>query len=1094
MRVRCRRFVPVLFAALCASPLRLGAQQPVTITGRVTSDAGVPLGTVEVTIPAMGLGTLTRDDGRYAFLVPGARVSGQTVTLTARRLGYKAQSAQITLTAGGLAHDFTLAPNPLQLGEVVVTGAGTATATEKLGNVRNTVSAEQIDKSNETNIVEALAAKAPNVQVTGQSGDPGASSFIQIRGIRTVVGNNQPLFIVDGVPIDNSATSTSSFNPVDGGYPGEGTVVTNRAADLNPNDIESLEILKGAAAGAIYGARAGQGVVLITTKSGRAGATHFSLRSSASFDDVSHVWELQTKYGQGSLRVHADTSVGGSCDNIGAGICRRSWGPPIPAGAAVFDHARELYTTGHVIENAMTVSGGNDRTTFYLSGENLDNNGFFVGDNDRYNRTTVRVKGSHRPSEQLKINANLSYADTRGHYTQRGNNVNGVQIPVMRTPPDFNNLPYLDPINQLHRSYRFQHPKATDLVADRGFDNPFYDIYEQRNLGNVGRIFGNIGAEYLATSWLKFNYTLGADYSNDERLEGCPISSSDVCFSGRVIEGKIVTYQIDHNLTGTVNYTISPRASGTVTLGQNLNSENHRNLFQVGRTLVAPTPFKLSNTVLRDPSLDNETVIHRESYFGQATLDLFDQLYLVASLRNDGFSNFGRLSRRAWFPKGSAAWTFTKAIGERPWLTFGKVRVAYGEAGTEPPPYVTTPTFFSGIFGGIAQGTGVTPTQNGLGGLLTGGQKPADVLRPERSKEFEAGVDVGLFRDRADASLTVYSSTTSDVILSTPLAPSTGYSNQYTNAAKFRNRGAEASLNVRPLQKPEYGWEVGLQWARNRGYVLTLNGPQYIFFGDGVAQVGQEIGVHRSLGFIRCGISDTSLVAGLAAACVGQPAGALYIDATGFPVGDPKARIVSNPNPRWTGSVRTALRYHKLQLSGLLDIRHGGVVANGSKGALWSYGTHKDTEHRAICTSAGCVADPNDPLSVRTFGRGGWYDGPVAGPGAGTAVPIGQNWYNGNLAPCPFTGYDEACLDDDGYVKLRELSVTYTLDAPWVQSSLGLGSIDIRVSGRNLHTWTKWPGFDPETSGGGSTDAIQGSEYFGNPQSRSFVFTITLNR
>ena len=183
MNVRRRPFIPVLIAALGALPTLLRAQQPVTLTGRVTSDAGVALGAVEVTIPAMGLGTLTRDDGRYAFLVPGARVSGQTVTLSARRLGYKAQSAQITLAAGGVTHDFTLAPNPLQLGEIVVTGAGTATATEKLGNVRNTVSAEQIDKSNESNIVEALAAKAPNVQVTGQSGDPGASSFIQIRGI-----------------------------------------------------------------------------------------------------------------------------------------------------------------------------------------------------------------------------------------------------------------------------------------------------------------------------------------------------------------------------------------------------------------------------------------------------------------------------------------------------------------------------------------------------------------------------------------------------------------------------------------------------------------------------------------------------------------------------------------------------------------------------------------------------------------------------------------------------------------------------------------------------------------------------------------------
>jgi len=1097
-----RRLLPLVGALVVLAPTRAFAQNPVTINGRVQSEDGAPLAYAEVSIPSLGVGAVTRDDGRYAIYIPGARVTGQSVQMTARRLGYKAQTVTVQLTEGLITKDFSLAANPLQLGEVVVTGAGTATATEKLGNVRNTVSADQIERSNEQNVVEALAAKAPNVQVTGQSGDPGASSFIQIRGIRTVVGNNQPLFVVDGVPINNSAVSTSSFNPHDGGYSGEGTVVENRAIDLNPNDIENIEILKGAAAGAIYGARAGQGVVLITTKAGRAGATRFSYRSTASFDNVSHFVPLQTRYGQGSLNVHADTLPGrdsagtfvhGSCDVPTNSICRRSWGPLLPPGTAVFDHARELYETGHVVENAMTISGGNDRTTFYLSGENLDNNGMFIGNHDRFNRTTVRFKGSHRPMDQLRLSANLAYADTRGNFVQRGNNVNAVQIPVLRTPPEFNNLPYLDPVYHQHRSYRFQHPNDTTLAKDRGFDNPFFALNEQVNLSNVGRVFGNISAEYLAMSWLKFDYTLGADYANDERLEGCAISSSDVCNLGRVIEGKVVNYQIDHNLTGTATYTVNPRVSGTLTLGQNLSSQNTRNLFAIGRGLVAPTPYKLSNTVQRDLPLDNEVVIHRESYFGQGTLDLYDQVYLTASLRNDGFSNFGRLSRRAWFPKASAAWTFTKVTGERPWLTFGKVRIAYGEAGTEPPPYVTSGTFFSQIFGGIAQGTGVTPTQNGIGGLLTSGQKPADVLRPERSKELEAGFDLGLFRDRADAALTYYSSKTVDVILATPLSPSTGYSFQYQNAATFRNRGLEATINARPIQKPDYGWEVGLQWARNRGLVLSLNGPQYIGLGAGVAQVGEEIGVIRGSGYIHCGISNPALLGGaVGTACAGAPKGAMYIDSTGFPVTDPTKRILANPNPRWTGSVRTGFRYRKFQISGLLDIRHGSRVPNDVKGALWSYGTHRDTENRATCVLVAGVEQCTGNLKV--FGRGGWFDGPVVGPGAGKSVPIGQNWYQESDAPCPFSTVEEACLEDNSYVKLREISITYTLDQPWVQSFIGVSSVDIRVSGRNLHTWTKWTGYDPETSGGGSTDPIQGTEYFGNPQTRSFVFTVTLNR
>ena len=1100
----------LLLAAVCAAtPNWAAAQEPVTLAGRVTA-LGAPIGYAEVTIPSLGLGANTRDDGRYAIVIPGARAqAGQTITVVARRLGYKPTTLQVALTPGIVEQDFSLAPNPLQLGEVVVTGAGTTSTTEKLGNVRNSVSADMISRSNEQNVVEALAAKAPNVIVNGQSGDPGASSFIQIRGIRTVVGNTQPLIVVDGVPVDNSATSTSSFNPHDGGYSGEGTVVTNRAMDINPNDIESVEILKGAAAGAIYGARAGQGVIMITTKSGHAGATHFSFRSQASFDNVNHFVPLQTQYGQGLFGVEADTLPGrdsagvfvhGECDDPGNGACRRSWGPLLPGSLPVYDHSRELYTTGHVVENAMTISGGTDRTTFYLSAENLDNNGMFVGDNDRFNRTTVRVKGSHKWTDQLRVSANLAYADTRGHFVQRGNNLNAVQIPVLRTPPEFNNLPFLDPTYHQHRSYRFQHPTAGSLGADRGFDNPFFALNEQVNTSNVGRVFGNISAEYLATSWLKLDYTLGADYANDERLEGCPISSSDVCNGGRVIEGKVVNYQIDHNLVGTVSYTVNPNVSGTVTVGQNLNSQNNRNLFAVGRGLVAPTPYKLSNTVARDLPIDNETVIHRESYFGQGTIDLYQQLYLTASIRNDGFSNFGRLSRRSWFPKASASWNFTKVTGERPWLTFGKLRLAYGEAGNEPPPYVTSGTYFSQIFGGIAQGTGETPTQNGIGGLLTSGQKPADVLRPERSKELEAGFDLGLLRDKADASFTYYNAKTVDVILPTPLAPSTGYSYQYTNAAQFRNRGIEIALNMRPVQRPDYGWDLGLQWARNRGVVLTLNGPQYISLGAGVAQVGEEIGSLRSQGYIHCGVSDPGLLSGaVGTACAGAPRGAMYIDSTGFPVTDPNLRILANPNARWTANVRSAFRYRKLQISGLLDIHHGGVVPNDVKGALWSYGTHRDTQQRAACIQ---VPDPSDPTStieqctgnMKVFGQAGWFNGPVVGPGAGKAVPIGENWYQESDAPCPFSTIEEACLEPHGYVKLREISVAYTLDAPWVQRTLGLGSIDVRLSGRNLKTWTKWTGYDPETSGGGSTDPVQGSEYFGNPQTRSFVFTVTLNR
>ncbi|HYT69857.1 MAG TPA: SusC/RagA family TonB-linked outer membrane protein [Gemmatimonadales bacterium] len=1107
MRIRFRPFVPVLLGALGTLPIVLQAQQPVTITGTVTTESGSPVGAVEISIPTMGVGALSRDDGRYAMVVPGARAFGQSVTLTARRLGYKSVSTQITLAGGAVSHDFALLPNPLQLGEVVVTGAGTVTETQKLGNVRNSVSPDLIAKAGEINAVQALAGKAPNVTVVQQSGDPGAGSFINIRGVNSILGPNQPLMVIDGVPMDNSAFSTSNFNRIDDlgtGFGGfgqtEGTVVSNRGVDLNPNDIESVEILKGPAASAIYGSRAGAGVVLITTKSGRAGPTHFTFHSSTSFDDINHTYPLQTTFGQGDKGLAADTAVGGVCGGRGAATpCGRSWGDTLPPGTPIFDHANEIYRAGHALDNGITLSGGNDRTTFYLSADNSYQQGVFVGPNNSFSRTTLRVKASHRLLDNLKIGADLAYADSRGKFTQRGNNTNGVQLGDLRQPPEFNPFPYIvqTPVGPQERAYRFLHPNTLTLTDDRIFDNPFWVLYQQVNSSSVGRVYGNVNAEYVPVPWLKLDYTLGADYAADERLEGCPVSSASPCSGGRVVEGKIVNYSIDHNLTATATYTVNPDLGGTITVGQNLDTRNVRQLGTVGRTLIALEPFKLSNTVTADLPVDAEQVIHDVGWLGQGTLDMWSQLHLTAALRNDGSSTFGQRSLRSWFPKGSAAWEFTKSIGERSWLSYGKARVAYGEAGIEPLPYLTAQTYSSSALLG---GSNI-PSQGGLPGLASS-VKAADVLEPERSKEFEAGADLGFFKDRTDASITYYNKTSSDVILLAPVNPSSGYSFQAKNAATIRNRGWEVSLNLRPVQQPEYGWDVGVQWARNRSLVQKLpTGLQYVNIGDfnrQIAMTGKPIGVYLGTGFMRCGISNSGdsveTATGkttLGTFCTSAAKGALYIGPDGFPVQDPDLRIVQDPNYDWTGSLRSSFRYRKFQISGLLDIRHGGQIWNGTKGALWSYGTHRDTEQRAFCTGSGASICTGN---VKTFGQGGWWDGPVAGPGKGTAVPIGENWYK-FIAACPFIGIDEPCIEDGGFVKLREVSIGYTIDASWVQRMIGFNSINVRLSGRNLHTWTNYTGYDPETNLGGPISSGAGAggvDYFNNPQTRSFAFAITL--
>ena len=1106
-------------AALVLVAPGAAAQEPTTISGRVRSDAGVPLQLATVVVEGMGIGATTRDNGEYTVVIPAARVQGQVVTMSARLIGYRARSVQVTLGPGTITQDFALAPNPMQLGEVVITGAGTTSEVEKLGNVRNAVSADLIVRANEPNIVQALAGKAPNVNISQSAGDPGAGSSIRIRGVRTLIGSVEPLFIVDGVPVDNSSISTTNFNPVDAGGVNlagqdnggqlEGTSTPNRIGDINPNDIESVEILKGAAAAAIYGSRAANGVVLITTKRGQPGQTRYSFRTSYSFDEVTRLYPLQRTWAQGLFN---DSPA--ACEGFDAN-CLRSWGPTITGQR--FDHADEAFRTGNMSDNTLSVSGGTERTSFFLSAGYNRHEGVMVGPNNFYNRATVRLTATHRLLDQLKVGGNFSYADARGHLTQRGNNTNGLLLGLLRTPPSFNNQPYL--VDGMHRSYILQNPTAANYSEDRFFNNPFYTLYEEVNQTQVGRMFGNVNAEYLPNDWLSINYILGNDYATDERLEACPQQCTDTGLGGRVTEGKVVTHQIDHNLTATARHTLSENVGGSLTVGQNLSYRSFRTFSVVGRTLIAPKPYNILNTLTRDPPSDYQTEVRGDSYFGQLTVDLFDQLFLTGAIRRDGSSTFDEDNRYANFPKASAAWTFTNLYNPATLLTFGKLRVSYGEAGQEPQPYLTVNTFSgSALTGGISQGTGFSPTQSGRGGLYNSVTKPARTLKPERTKELEAGFDIGFLDDKVDLSATWYDSRTVDVILITPVSPSTGYQSEAKNAGIIENSGAEFSLNIRPITRTNFSWEINAGYGKNRSNVKSIAGAEFLLTDNNlistVAQEGYPLGVIRGNGWVRCGMSPNTAIpdVDLEAVCAGAPHGAVYIDAAtkpnevageppttwcahqpGMPCGDDNIRVIADPNPDWTGNLRTSFTWGKATFSGLLDIKRGGDMINGTRGALYSYGTHKDTENRAVCTgplNEDCTGNEH------VIGEAGFHPGPVVGPGAGLSIPIGENWYrNSGVAACPFTGYDEVCIEDASYVKLREISVGYTFDGPWLGRTLGFTSVDLRVAGRNLKTWTDYTGLDPEAGGvGGNINRFNGYDYFNLPLTRSFVFSLGLNR
>jgi outer membrane receptor protein involved in Fe transport len=1062
--------VPILRRALvalgvvCALPVASNAQQETRITGRVTNEAQTPVVGASVSVAGLRTGALSGPDGRYNFTIPAALVHGQVVALTARLIGFSAQTRQVALRSGTQTEDFMLVANALRLNEVVVTGAGTVTTREKLGNVINSVDSTLITRSNESNVVSALAGKAPNVEVHTQSGEPGSSASIRIRGYTTVTGTSQPLFVVDGTPIDNSTTPTSD--------PTAGTVTANRASDINPNDIASVEILKGSAASAIYG------------------ATRYSLQSTVTTDQVIRYEPLQTQFGQGS---------GGSTPVCAAAGCRlssASYGAPIPAGTTIFDHSRDILRDGRTLDNNLQVSGGSDRTIFFLSAGSNNQRGMIDGPNNEYTKSSVRLKATHSLSEKLRVGGNANYVDARGSYVQKGSNVSGLLLGAYRTPPTFDNSKYLDTLHNEHRSYRYPRPTGTDFTAGRGYDNPFFTLNNPGNQSELGRFIGNVSVDWDPVSWLVVKETFGGDSYGDYRLEALPQTSSSKPV-GSVTRNDQTYLQLDNNLLATATRELNPNMTASLTLGQNLNSRRSRFVQVYGEQLIAPQPFAIQNTVSFTP-VETRSLQHIEGYFAQGSLDLYNQLYLTAGVRNDGYSSFGSSNRRASYPKASIAWAFTNSYNpdQRGLFSYGKLRAAYGETGNEPPVYSDATGFSVGI-GAFGSGYGdvLNAAQSGRAGLITPTTQGAgNTLKPERTKETEVGADLAFFDQRLELGVTYYDKKSTDIILQLPSAPTaTGFYQTVTNGARISNKGIEVTLNAHPYTSSNVVWNVGANWSRNHNLVEDLLGAEYVLRGGGsfngaVGSVtkGYNVGVLRGNDFAICGRGLTNIatvdgvVADIDKACGAGKNGALYIGSDGLPVLDPTDRVIADPTPDWIGSVNSSLKIGRhLTLSGLIDIRHGGQVWNGTKGALFFFGAHAETAIRGQDVTYGKDYFTNKYPTV-------------AGPGAGKSFTVGQDWWQDEGGG--FGDVSAQFIEPGGFVKFRELSVAYTVDQPWVTGKLGFSSIDLRLAGRNLHTWTRYTGTDPEANLGGAAVLVQGIDYFNLPQTRSIVFSVGLNR
>jgi TonB-linked SusC/RagA family outer membrane protein len=1068
--------------AVGAIPMAISAQEA-RITGRVVNEAVAPIEGANVRIPLLALGSLAGTDGRYTIVVPSSRVHGQSVAITARLLGYAPQTQTITLNPGVTTVDFALRSQPTQLSQVVITGEGTSTTREHLTTTINSVDTAVLRRATEPqNVVAGLAAKAPNVEVRVQSGEPGASASIKIRGNASLTGTNQPLFVVDGQPVDNSTISTNGGDA--------STVTQNRVADLNPADIESVDILKGAAASAIYGARASNGVVLITTKRGHAGATRFTLSSTETFDKVDAKNILQEAFGQGSGGVEA------VCGGLDCKPTRLSWGAPLTSSP--FDHMDEIYKTGLTADNNLSVSGGNDRTLFYASGGLTAQDGVITGPNNKYNRATARLKASNDLTPTLKLGGNFNFIDTRGNYVQKGSNVSGLLLGALRTPPSFDNTDYLT-AGGLQRPYRFPNPSSTDAFFGAAYyDNPFFVLNNPGNRSELGRSIANVNVDWQAREWLRVQETLGGDYYNDSRLESLPLTSAGDA-NGDVTRLDINNLEIDNNLTAAAKHSFrQDNINTTLTVGQNLNSRRFRSLQDFGEQLIAPQPFSLNNTVTVT-SNEFKSLRHIEAYFGQLEANLYDQVDVNVGMRRDGFSTFGSSKQYNWFPKASIGWIFTNTMGNGArtgLLSFGKLHVAYGETGKEPPVYgAITALSSQATFGPGGYGDAITSKLGGQGGLVTGPTLGNDSLKPERSREAEYGIDLGFFNQRADLSFAYYKKRTSDVILSAlPVnASQTGAFQTVQNGASLTNEGIELQFNARPYVSNNIEWDIGMQYGRNRGDVTNLIGAQFIPYNNegftgaiGSSTLGYAPGVIRGKDFARCGLGLVINGLNVDQSCGASfVPGALYLAANGQPILDPTDRVIGDPNPKYTMSFNTSVQLMKhLKLSGLVDVRKGGDVWDGTHGILNYFGTSAETLDRTTTNGQFGVNVLTDKYPN------------VAGPGVGVVAfqtpSDWQNWYNNNGGG--FGPVGAQFVEDGSYTKLRELSLTYSIEGNIAQWFGGFSSMDVRLAGRNLHTWTKYKGLDPEANLGGAEFLTQGLDYFNNPQVRSFVLSIGLNR
>ncbi|OWP63180.1 SusC/RagA family TonB-linked outer membrane protein [Hymenobacter amundsenii] len=1044
----------LLLGGLATLPLvaaRAQASQPYALQGRVTDERGQPLPGVTVLLAGTTLGTATDAEGNYQLAVsqpPGP------YRLTLSAIGFKTETRAITLgTSAAVVTNVTLNSASQSLDNVVVIGSTVSVNRRELGNAITTIDGAELQKTGTGQVLNALQGKIAGAQVTQNSGDPSGSMSIKLRGITSLSGSSDPLYVIDGVIVSNQSTNVSQLalsNDVGVANPGQ-----NRLADVNPNDIESLNVLNGAAAAAIYGSRASNGVVIITTKRGKSGAPRVSAYTSFQLNELRKSVPVNTygkQFGFEGLRLYPIAGVSAAQTTANPGTTTI---PITRAGTTTqlasnlvdvqrYDYFKEIFRTAYGTDNGVSISGGSERTQYFVSAGYLNNEGIIKDTN--FKRYNLRARVDQRLTNWAKISAGVSYINSSASEKANGN--------VFYSP--------INAINITNNIYDITRRDANGnlLAVEPTRVNPLSTIEDMQFTQQTNRTISDVQVNLTPFKNFSLDYILGVDaYSQVGQgyIRPYPYQAQAGLPAARYPNGFASdANNTEINLNSDINlgyeYDFSEDFKLNLRAGYSYQFRRNSLAAQQGQNLA---PFittirgAAASTVTADYSLDRSDL---SGYYGQATIGYRNLAFLTGAIRRDRSSRFSSSETNQYYPKVSGSLVVSdidvwKNAGFATAFNSLKLRASYGDAGN-----------LNGIgpYDRFYQFSPVTFPRNAL---VPGTTLANPNVRPERLSELEGGADLGFLSDRLGLSVTVYRQKITDLVVRRNLAPTTGGSSIVNNVGTMENKGLEVLLTGTPVRTTDFTWDVSLVFSRNRNKVLSLPGS------DGNAQA---ITIANSAGAPVYLLQGQPAGVFYGSTYARNPDGSLLLTPQGFPQdertsnqavgsvsyvpargsdGQPSyapgtavaQTIIGNPNPDWTGSASTSLTYKKLSLRVLFDAVQGVDVFNADKRTRQGVGLGDLAEQEL---------------------RG--------------EIPRGYIFSIYNT--------QQFRIDDGSFVKLRELGLSYGLPT----FTKYISALDLSLIGRNLYSWDKYNGFDPETSAGGSSDLLRAVDFGNVPIPRSY--------